>query len=38
MSYEEFKNLCRGAWKEKYRYLKINRLDDEENIVFKIIL
>ena len=30
MSYEEFKGLCRGAWKEKQSYLKINRIDDEE--------
>ena len=23
MSYDEFKGLCREAWKEKYNYLKI---------------
>ena len=30
MSYDEFKELCREAWKEKYYYLKINKIDDEE--------
>ena len=30
MVYNEFKNLCREAWKKKYSYLKINRLDDNE--------
>ena len=30
MKYEEFKDLCREAWKEKLSYLKINRLDDGE--------
>ena len=25
MSYDEFKSLCREAWKEKYNYLLINR-------------
>ena len=29
MSYDEFKGLCREAWKEKYNYLKINRLEDK---------
>ena len=29
-SYEELKDLCREAWKQKYSYLKINRLDDQE--------
>ena len=28
MSYDEFKELCREAWKEKYNYLLINRLED----------
>ena len=27
MSYDEFKSLCREAWKEKYNYLIINRLE-----------
>ena len=29
MSYEEFKSLCKEAWKEKYNYLEINRLEDK---------
>ena len=29
MSYDEFKSLCREAWKEKYNYLIINRLEDK---------
>ena len=29
MSYDEFKSLCREAWKEKYNYLLINRLEDK---------
>ena len=29
MSYDEFKSLCREAWKEKYNYLLINRLKDK---------
>ena len=28
MSYDEFKSLCREAWKEKYNYL-INRLEEK---------
>ena len=28
MSYDEFKELCREAWREKYNYLLINRLED----------
>ena len=36
MSYDEFKQLCREAWKEKYNYLIINRLEDKngKNIGF----
>ena len=30
MNYEDFKVLCRETSKEKYSYLKVNRLDDEE--------
>ena len=30
MSYEEFKSLCKEAWKEKYNYLEINRLEDKD--------
>ena len=29
MSYDEFKSLCREAWREKYNYLIINRLEDK---------
>ena len=29
MSYDEFKSLCREAWKEKYNYLLLNRLEDK---------
>ena len=29
MSYDEFKRLCREAWREKYNYLLINRLEDK---------
>ena len=29
MSYDEFKSLCREAWKEKNNYLLVNRLEDE---------
>ena len=31
MSYEEFKGLCREAWKEKFNYLVINRLEDRNS-------
>ena len=37
MSYEEFKNLCREAWKEKYNYLLINRLEDKNKSKYKIM-
>ena len=30
MSYENYKNLCKEAGKEKCDYLLLNRLDDEE--------
>ena len=29
MSYDEFKELCREAWRERYNYLLINRLEDK---------
>ena len=29
MYYDEFKELCREAWKEKHNYLLINRLEGE---------
>ena len=40
MSYDEFKNLCREAWNEKYNYLLKNRLEDKngkKNIGFAMI-
>ena len=36
MSYDEFKSLCREAWKEKYNYLLINRLEDKNGSRCKI--
>ena len=40
MSYDEFKELNREAWKEKYNYLEINMLEDkicnESNPNYKI--
>ena len=29
MSYDEFKSLCKEAWRDKYNYLIINRLEDK---------
>ena len=36
MSYDEFKSLCREAWKEEYNYLEINKFEKkmEKNIKF----
>ena len=36
MSYDEFKSLCREAWKEKYNYLIINRLEDKIGKKYRI--
>ena len=36
MSYDEFKSLCREAWKEKYNYLLINRLEDKNGCKYKL--
>ena len=36
MSYDEFKSLWRGAWKEKYNYLLINRLEDKNGKKYSI--
>ena len=36
MSYDEFKSLCREAWKEKYNYLLLNRLEDKNGSRYKI--
>ena len=36
MSYDEFKEMCREAWKEKYIYLEINMLEDKIESKYKI--
>ena len=36
MPYEEFKSLCREAWNEKFNYLLINRLEDENGSRYRI--
>ena len=36
MSYDEFKELCREAWRERYNYLLINRLEDKNGSRYKI--
>ena len=36
MSYDEFEELCREAWKEKYNYLEINTLEDKTESKYKI--
>ena len=36
MSYDEFKELCREAWKEKYNYLEINMLEEQNESKYKI--
>ena len=36
MFYDEFKSLCREAWKEKYNYLLLNRLEDKNGSRYKI--
>ena len=36
MSYDEFKELCREAWKEKYNYLLLNRLEDENGSKYQM--
>ena len=35
MSYDEFKRLCREAWKEKYNYLLVNRLEVKNGCKYK---
>ena len=37
MSYDEFKGLCREAWK-KYNYLLLNRLEDKNGSRYKICI
>ena len=36
MYYDEFKSLCREAWKEIYNYLLINRLEDKNGEKYMI--
>ena len=36
MSYDKIKSLCREAWKEKYKYLEIKRLEDKNGKKYKI--
>ena len=36
MSYDEFKMLCREAWRDKYDYLEINMLDDKKGEKYKL--
>ena len=36
MFYDEFKELCREAWKEKYNYLEINMLEDKNERKYKV--
>ena len=36
MSNDEFKSLCREAWRDPYNYLLINRLEDKNGSRYKI--
>ena len=36
MSYDEFKSLCKEAWRDKYNYLIINRLEDKNGSKYMI--
>ena len=36
MSNDEFKSLCREAWRERYNYLLINRLEDKNGKKYMI--
>ena len=36
MSFDEFKELCREAWKEKHNYIIINRLEDKNGSRYRI--
>ena len=36
MSYDEFKELYREAWKDKHNFLLINRLEDKQGYKYKI--
>ena len=36
MSYDDFKRLCKEAWRDKYNYLLINRLEDKNGSKYLI--
>ena len=36
MSYDEFKSLCKEAWRDKYNYSLINRLEDKNGSKYMI--
>ena len=36
MSYDEFRSLCKEAWRDKYNYLLINRLEDKNGSKYMI--
>ena len=36
LSYDEFKSLCKEAWRDKYNYLLINRLEDKNGSKYMI--
>ena len=36
LSYDEFKSLCKEAWRDKYNYLLINRLEDKNESKYMI--
>ena len=36
ISYDEFKSLCKEAWRDKYNYLLINRLEDKNGSKYMI--
>ena len=36
MSYDEFKSLCKEAWRDKYNYLLLNRLEDKNGSKYMI--
>ena len=36
MSYDEFKSLCREAWRDNYNYLLLNRLEDKNGSKYMI--
>ena len=38
MSYDEFKSLCKEAWRDKYNYLLINRLEDKNGSKYMICI